>query len=53
MQAVLGLHALVRHTRAHHFGKPVDVQRVHVELLLDLLAQIPGPRLGAEDADLQ
>ena len=36
-----------------HLGQAVDVDRMHVEGLLDLGAHRVGPRLGAEDADLQ
>ena len=53
VQPVLGLDTLVRHARAHHLGQPVDVDGVHVELLLHLASHVVGPRLGAEDADLQ
>ena len=38
---------------AHHLGQTVDVNRVHVERLLDLLAHGKRPGLGAEDADLE
>ena len=53
VQAVLGLDALVRDARAHHLGQPVDVDRMHVEGIFDLAAHRIGPRLGAEDADLE
>ena len=36
--------------RADHLGEAVDVDSVHLELVLDLLADALGPRLGAEDA---
>ena len=50
---VLGLDALVGDARAHHFGQPVDVDRVDPGALLDRRAHRVGPRLGAEDADLE
>src|SRR5262249_14887118 len=52
-RAILALDALARHPRAHHFGQAVDVDRVDAGTRLDLLAHRAGPRLGAEDADLQ
>lgn len=53
VEPVLGLHALLGHTRAHHFRQPVDVDRVQVEPVLDLAAHLLRPRLGAEDAHAQ
>ena len=53
VQTVLGLDALLGDPRPHHLGQAVDVDRVHVETLLDLGAHRLGPRLGAEDADAQ
>ncbi len=53
VQAVLGLHAFLRHAGADHFRQAVDVGGVHVEGLLDLGAHRVGPGLGAEDAELQ
>ena len=53
VQAVLGLHALVRDTRPHHLRQAVDIDSMHVEGLLDLIAHAVAPRLGAEDADFQ
>ena len=53
VQPVLGLDALLRDARADHLGQPVDVDRVDAEDLLHLDAHLVGPRLGAEDADLQ
>ena len=53
MQSILCLYALIAHTWAHDFGQTVDVDRVHVECALDLLAHGKGPRLGAEDAHLE
>ena len=53
VQAVLGLHALVGDAWADHLGQAVNVDRVHVEGLLDLGAHGVGPGLGAEDADLE
>ena len=52
-RAVLGLDAFAGDARADHFREAVDVDRVHVEALLDLGPHRVGPRLGAEDADLQ
>ena len=53
VQAVLGLHAFLRHAGADHLRQAVDIGRVHVEGLLDLGAHRVGPGLGAEDAELQ
>jgi hypothetical protein len=52
-RAVLALDAFAGHARPHHFGQAVDVDRVDAGALLDLAAHGIGPRLGAEDADLQ
>ena len=52
VQPVLGLDAFIGDARPHHLGEAVDVDRVHVERLLDLGAHRVGPGLGAEDADL-
>ncbi len=51
--AVLGGRGLAGHARAHDLGEAVDVQGVEVEGLLDLAAHLLGPRLGAEDRDLE
>src|SRR5664280_582244 len=53
VQAVLGLHALVGDAGSHHLRQPVDVDRVHVQPRLDLVAHDIGPRLRAEDSDLE
>ncbi len=53
VQAVLGLDALAGDPRTDHLGQAVDVDRVQAGPLLNLGAQVLGPRLGAEDADLQ
>ena len=52
-RAVLGLDAFAGHARAHHFAQAVDVHRVQPGAHLDVVAHRLGPRLGAEDADLQ
>ena len=49
----LRLDALVGDAGAHHLGQPVDIDRVHVEGLLDLGAHRVGPGFGAEDAAFQ
>ena len=53
VQAVLGLDALVRDAGTHYLGQAVDVDRMHIEGVLDLAAHRVGPRLGTEDADLE
>ena len=53
VQAVLGLDAFVGDPRPHDFGEPIDIHRVHGEGILDLRAHGIGPRLGAENPDLQ
>ena len=53
MQAVLRLDAFIGDAGAHHFRQAVNVDGVHVEDLLDLLAHLVGPGLGPEDADLK
>ena len=53
VQAILGLDAFLRDAWPHDFGQAVNVDGVHVEGLFDLLAHGVGPRLRAEDADLQ
>ncbi len=53
VQAVLGLHAFLRHARAHHLGQAVDVGGVDTEPGFHLGAHLVGPRLGAEDAEPQ
>ena len=47
------LDALVGDAGADDFGQAVDIDGMHVERLLDLAAHGVGPRLGAEDADLE
>ena len=53
VRAVLGLDALAGDARPDHLRQAVDVDGVHVERLLDLVAHGVGPRLGAEQAHLQ
>src|SRR5690349_10367671 len=51
--AVLRLDALARDTGSHDLGEAVDVDRIDAGLRLDVLSHRLGPRLGAEDADLE
>src|SRR3569832_1591622 len=44
---------LLRHARTHHFGQAVNVARLDIASLLDLVAPALGPGLGAEDAVAQ
>jgi len=53
IQPVLFLDGLVGDARPHHLGEAIDVNRVHVEAFLDLLAHGVGPWLGPEDAAFQ
>ena len=53
MQAVFGFDALVGDARPHHLGQAVDIDRVHVEIVLDFGAHGVSPRLGAENANLE
>ncbi len=51
VQAVLGLHALLRHARPDHLGQAVDVGGVEAGPGLHLGAHLVRPRFGAEDAE--
>ena len=53
VEPVLRLDALVSDARPHHLREAVDVDRVHVERLLDLGPHGVRPRLRPEDADLE
>ncbi len=53
VQPVLGLAGLLADARAHHLRQPVDVDRPDAGPLLDRAPHLVGPRLRAEDADLQ
>ena len=51
-RAVLGLHALTGHARAHHLAQAIDVHGLDAGAALDVAAHLLGPRFGAEDAHL-
>ena len=51
VEPVLRLDALHGHPGADDLGEPVQVDRVHLEPVLDLAAHLLRPRLGAEDPD--
>ena len=53
VEAVLAFDAFDRDARADGLGAAVDVNRLHVEAGLDLLAHRLGPWFGAVNADLQ
>ena len=53
VQPILRLDAFIGDARPHHLGEAVDVDRVHVEFVLDLAPHRVRPGLGAEDADLE
>ena len=50
---VLGLNALVGHTRAHDFGQTINVDCINPQLGLDFLAHALAPGFGAKNADLE
>src|SRR4029079_16421146 len=49
--AVLGLDALVRYTRTHHFRQAVNVDGIQPHHLFDLRTHRFGPRLRAQNSD--